>query len=75
MAEDRVRRVEMRREEIENLLDEISAEAQRYKLQLEMDARVMGRLHTFYGHNRPSGMSSLVTGAFRRVQDILRGAV
>jgi hypothetical protein len=65
--------VELNRDEVEALLDELEAEAARYKKKLELDARLLGRLHTFYGHNRPSGLAPLVTSAFRRTQNILRG--
>ena len=63
----------MRREDIETLLDEVEREARQHRRRLELDARVLGKLHTFYGHNKPSGDPTLITAAFRRTQDLLRG--
>jgi len=68
-----VRQIELRREEVVQLLDELRKESERYQKRLELDARLLGSLHTFFGHSRPSANPSIVTGAFRRTQDLLRG--
>jgi len=61
------------RGELIELRDELRRETADAKRRAELDARVLGRLHTFYGHRRSNAVSTVLPAAFRRTRDLFRG--
>ena len=59
--------------ELDSLVREFIAEAAARKRRMELDAKVIGKLHTFYGA-RPPVPGQLVARSVRKLSEVIRGA-
>jgi len=73
MAKPTLIPVVIQREEIKELIEDIKRATEAHAEQLERDARLYGKMQTFYGHNRPAIKGDLAISVFRRVEDLIRG--
>jgi len=60
-------------DELQQLVSDLDAEVASQRKRKELDARVLGKMWTFYGHNRSPSQADVLSSTFRRARNLFRG--